>query len=297
MTASGTINIESLNTAVAASRRSGLGKIMYAPGRMIRSKIVERWCLMRKTASPAVATTFWGEPMNVVLPEHVSITIYRYGFFENELTRIFLQRMKPGMTFFDVGSHFGFFSLLAARLVGPTGRVRAFEPTPSTFAMVEGNLRGRPNCKAVNVAAWRTDETLEFSDFGVAHSAFNSLFSGKLAEGERAAAHATKVKVSARSLDSYCKETGELPDFLKIDTEGAEGEVLEGMRWLLSTKRPVFTLEVGDKAGDNDMTKSRDVVNKALSMGYRALELKDGALVPHVLQERYAYGNILFEPV
>lgn len=54
----------------------------------------------------------------VVIAELVSLFIYRYGFFEEGLTNIFLHYLKPGMTFFDIGAHFGYFTLLGSALVG-----------------------------------------------------------------------------------------------------------------------------------------------------------------------------------
>ncbi len=65
-------------------------------------------------------TTFWGDKMHVVFPEGMSSTIYQYGCIDKgqTLTRALLHFLKPGMTFFDVGSHYGYFSLLASHMVG-----------------------------------------------------------------------------------------------------------------------------------------------------------------------------------
>ncbi len=200
------------------------------------------------------------------------------------------------MTFFDVGSHFGYFSLLAGHLVGATGRVHAFEPTPSTFEVMRSNLATIPNSRANNLAVWRVDEALTFNDFGVEFSAFNSLGESKLTTSEAARARAKKVSVQARSIDSYVAETGVTPDFLKIDTEGAEFEVLRGMERLLTTSRPSLTLEVGDVGGAAGRRESRRVVDHMLERGYAAYELRGHELAEHVPQDTYDYGNILFRP-
>lgn len=277
--------------------QSALTKLSGRPVVMLRSKLIERRCRASGKIAPVTATTFWGEPMHVVFPDRVSMAIYRYGLFEPELTRAFVHYLKPGQTFFDVGSHFGFFSLLAAHLVGPSGRVVAFEPTPSTFEMVSKNLAGRPNARVVNVAAFREDTTLSFHDWGLELSGFNSIYGGKMTEDERRRANIKPITVQARALDSWVAETGIAPDFLKIDTEGAEPDVLAGMDRILREKRPILTLEVGDTPGaPPEIKSSRSVVDTVLSKGYRAFEFIGSSPVPHTPRDRYEYTNIIFVP-
>lgn len=285
-----------LQNAVASSRRSGVGKLLASPWRMGRSKLIELSCRRNATTSEQVARTFWGEPFNVIFPERVGMTIYRYGFFEEELSHIFISHLKPGMTFYDVGSHFGFFSLLAAHLVGPTGKVHAFDPTPSTFKMLTKNLGGRPNVRLNNVAGFNQNAELEFNDFGIEHSAFNSLFGGKIEAGDGPAARPNRVKVRAVTIDSYVEQCGEPPNFLKIDAEGAELAILEGMENTLRKHRPTLTLEMGDIAGSENQTPSRAVVDHILSRGYQGWEWHEGRLTEHKPVERYTYSNILFTP-
>ena len=67
-----------------------LRKVMGRPVRLLSSKALEWWCLRRGRVVGRTARTFWGEPIRVILPDPVSLTLYRYGFFEEELTRIFL---------------------------------------------------------------------------------------------------------------------------------------------------------------------------------------------------------------
>lgn len=273
-----------------------LTKVLGRPWPLLYSKWMERRCIARGTAHATTARTLWGGTMHVVFPDRVSLNIYRYGFFEEELTRVFSMVLGPGMTFFDVGSHFGYFSLLAAHLTGPTGRVHAFEPTPSTFEVVSKNLAGIPGARANNMAAWREDEEMTFTDFGIEFSAFNTLGDSKLTANEAARAKARRVPVRARSIDSYIAETGVVPDVLKIDTEGAEHQVLLGMNRLLTTRRPMLTLEVGDIGTAAGERGSRRVVDHMLALGYEAFELRGHDLVGHTPRDAYDYGNILFRP-
>ena len=273
-----------------------MGKLLARPLRGPYSKLLEIWCRSRGRRSRQVATTFWGERMNVVFPDRVSVAIYRYGFFEEDMTHALLGYLKPGMTFFDVGSHIGFFSLLASAIVGPRGRVVAFEPTPSSFEIVSGNLAHLANCRCENVAAFREDTHIEFTDFGVEFSVFNSMYGGKIKNDDLARATPRTLKVMARALDRWCAETGIYPDFLKIDTEGAEMDVLAGCNGILRSRRPMFTLEVGDIEGAQDKRPSRVLVDAALGLGYRSLEWRNGSFVEHRPRDTYEYTNLLFVP-
>lgn len=286
----------SLHQHASVFRHGRIGRLARRPVKIARSAAIKRRCLKRGTDEIVRADTFWGGSMSVALPELVSLTIYRFGYLEDELSEIFLRTLKPGMTFFDVGSHIGYFSLLALHLVGDAGRVVAFEPTPSTRRVLDLNLSGHPNARVVPMAAYKESTTLTFRDFGPSHSAFNSLYSGKIGDGRE---HEAKtIRVPTTTLDGFAEASGLRPDFIKIDTEGAEPDVLAGARGLLSGamgKRPMLSLEVGDAGGD-DIKPSRAVVDLVMSAGYRPYELRGGEIVPHTPLERYEYSNLLFKP-
>src|SRR4051812_29327504 len=91
-------------------------RLLRAPLRLIPSKLIERRCRRTSLPEKVLARTFWGGEMNVLLPEPLSIQLHRYGFYEPELSQAVLEHVRSGMVFFDVGSHFGYFSLLASHL-------------------------------------------------------------------------------------------------------------------------------------------------------------------------------------
>ena len=289
-------DLRRLDSAVRLSRRSRLGRIVASPIRGTYARAIEAYSRLTRKPVRHRTQTFWRESFNAVLPERLSICMARYGFFEAELTRVFLDYLKPGMIFFDVGAHFGYYSLLASRLVGESGQVHSFEPTPSTFAVLRSNLAHKANVRLNNVAAFRADTTLEFQDFGLDQSMFNSVYGARTPEAARTKMHASRTtKVTAVAIDNYCEKSGVKPDFVKIDAEGAEPDVLSGMQAILRRKRPSITLEVGDW-GVNGSAPSHQVVQSLLDMGYRAMEHHDGTLRPHQLKRRYEYDNLLFLP-
>ena len=271
-------------------------KLARMPLRLLYTKFLEHTSRRLKRPVTVTARTFWDGEMTVVFPEQVSVSIARYGVFEEGLSSMLMQYLKPGMVFFDVGAHFGYFGLLALWLVGDTGQVHSFEPTPSTFEVLKQNLGGKPNVRLNNLAVFREESTLALSDYGLTYAAHNTLGAGKLDEQTKATLTPKQVTVRAVSLDDYVRSAGVKPDFMKVDAEGAELDILKGAGSLLNPDGPAISLEVGDP-NSSGPGGSRDVLEYLTAKGYQPFEYRDGAIVPHTLKERYEYDNLLFKPI
>ena len=243
------------------------------------------------------ATTFWGEKMYVVFPEGMSSTIYQYGSIDvgQTLTRSLLHYLKPGMTFFDVGSHYGYFSLLASHIVGDSGQVHAFEPTPRTFRTLQKNAATKKNIHANHNAAWHYETELTLQDYGLFFSGFNSVFDARLENNhkEETAAKKTEYNVQAITIDGYVERTGACPDFVKIDAESAEPYIIQGMANTLAQHKPILALEIGDMGVEGAMS-SKELVSVLEGLGYLAYDFADGQFVKHELQETYGVDNLIF---
>src|SRR5262249_10578177 len=87
-----------------------------------------------------VATTVFGTRLAGNTIEILQQYVYYFGMWEPNLTRWIWERLRPGDTFIDVGANIGYFSLLAAKRVGATGRVVAIEASPKIFSALQCNL-------------------------------------------------------------------------------------------------------------------------------------------------------------
>ena len=160
------------------------------------------------------------QPDDPVLTREIQST----GLWQPNQTHWIARQLKPGDTFVDVGANVGYYTLLASHLVGATGRVVAFEPDPTAFAILERNVRlnGLENVTLEQKAASNEPGTVEL--FVDAENAGNHrIFRGEEGEG---------IEVEAVKLDNYFKGPGrafDTVDFIKIDTPGAESVVLEGI--------------------------------------------------------------------
>jgi len=155
------------------------------------------------------------------------------GSYEYEKRRRFEQTITPGSVVFDIGAHVGFYTLLAADLVGPAGRVVAFEPVSRNLTYLRRHLRqnGFSHVTVIDRAVCDRTGVARFEE-----GPGSCKLMGRLSPtGE--------FWVNTVSLDEKVS-CGELPppDFIKIDVEGAELLVLWGATTVLSRARPKLFL-------------------------------------------------------
>ena len=243
----------------------------------------------------AEVKTFWGDYLNVNIPEVVSTQIAFHRYYEKDLTHVMIECLEPGMTFIDIGAHYGYFTLLASKIVGESGQVHSFEPTKDTYDLLCRNASSHGNITVNNKAVYSKTTQLSFRKFGPELSAFNSLFPPRLDQGTLERCEMQVETVEAVSIDDYVEATGIKPNFVKIDAESAEHFILEGMQETLKRDRPMFTLEVGDSdiAG---VPSCKELITYGKSFGYRVFASQMGVIVPHHVQPRYGYDNLLFLP-
>lgn len=193
------------------------------------------------------AQLFFGQPMSVVLPEVISEALYTYGLFDETVTWMVLQSVRPGDIVLDVGAHFGYFSLLCAHLAQPGGHVYAFEPTPSTYSVLAENARRAGNITAVNRAAGARPAVVPIHDYGLKYCAWNTLASESRMPEVLSRITPKQVEVEVIRLDDFVGEHRLAPAFVKIDAENFEREVIAGLAGTLTRYRPMVLLEAGSQ--------------------------------------------------
>ncbi len=205
---------------------------------------------------------------------------YSLGTNERPVQQALADHLRAGDVVVDVGCNVGFYSLLAARLVGPSGRVEAFEPVAECAAVARANARrnGFDNISVHAVAAANAEGSVEL--LKARHPGGATISVQDLPHD-----FIGSVVVPSVTLDALAQR-GQLskPDFVKIDVEGAELQVLEGMEDLLDSAHPIVLCEVDDADLSAAESKAHAVTSKLVDHGYvvRQLELSYVGARSHV---------------
>lgn len=141
---------------------------------------------------------------------------------------------QPGQVFLDIGGYIGWYTIHAARAVGPAGRVVALEPDGTNRAQLKTNLRLNEikNCLVLPVAAWSKSGRIGWR-------------SGAEPVWHRAEESAGLPTIEADSVDAIVQRLGlERVDWIKMDIEGGESEALKGAEETLSRFHPVIFTEI-----------------------------------------------------
>jgi len=176
-----------------------------------------------------------------------------YGEFSEGEAAFFKKVVKPGDAVLEVGANLGAHTVLLARLAGRDGAVLAFEPQPFLFQVLCANLalNSITNVRAEKCGLGNRSQTLHIPplDYGQMYN-FGGLSLELVKEGE---------PVPVKRLDSY--GMGKC-DFVKMDVEGMEQQVLEGGSDTFQRTRPPMYIENDREA------KSRDLITLLLAMDY-----------------------------
>jgi FkbM family methyltransferase len=179
------------------------------------------------------------------------------GSYDTATQDLLVRRVPRGGVVYDIGANVGFFTLLTSRLVGPAGSVYAFEPLPANLELLRRHLALNRSANVTVFAAAASDRD--------GHARFEGAGStGRLSAEENG--EAGDREVPTVRLDGLVAR-GELkpPAVVKLDVEGAELAVLQGMETLLATVRPILLVEFhGRWIGNVDVdTACRELLKRS----------------------------------
>jgi len=167
-----------------------------------------------------------------VLPE------YAFLSWNPDEYRGFRDAIRPGMTAFDIGANVGAYSLLLGQWVGASGAVYAFEPAPVAFDGLTRHIRLNALDPIVTPIRSAVGAAATTARLVVGSTAGESRLAGSQDVG------ATTVDVAVTTIDEFCARRQLTPDFIKIDVEGAELDVLRGARDTIGRQRGRLSLFV-----------------------------------------------------
>ncbi|NQU75285.1 MAG: FkbM family methyltransferase [Planctomycetes bacterium] len=198
-------------------------------------------------------------------------SIFRYACYDPAAGSIFHAICRPGDCVVDVGANIGYFTLLAARLVGPTGRVHAFEASPSIAQRLRRNV-------AINDAPQVTLHEMAISDRH-ASATFHT--------ARRDGGYSSLRDLGSRSVETTVVPCAPLDSFIevlptvrliKLDVEGAELLALKGMTKLIMRDCPYFIMELTDRYLRQLGGNSAELCRFMTALGYSLYRMGDEAI-------------------
>ena len=201
-----------------------------------------------------------------------------YGICNSDETACIINGIKPGQNVLDIGASIGLYTLLLAKLVGPQGKVIAFEPGPLSFSLLKVNtvLNGYKNVTLVNKGVTAVSRTEYY-------------FSNQTIESGSTVTTTTpdfghpreRIPIETVSLDDYFSGTDCRIDYIKIDIEGGEYNALKGMTNLLTSNPGIWlTIEYAPYLplwADVDLQEFLDFVR---AFGFRIYDLRQNCREP-----------------
>jgi len=221
------------------------------------------------------AMTEWGDNMEVIMPG--GYPIWQWGHlsdYEYSLQKFIELHLKPDDTFVDAGAHVGYFSVLANHLCR---EVYAFEPTPEVFEVLKRNAHGR-NIKTRNYALSDINGSIFMFSHKIPGSGANSKYFNR--------GNAVKSAVRTIRLDDVVPKA----DFIKIDVEGMEFEILRGAERILRECHPVVAAEALEETG---MVLIGRMCLYMEELGYTTYQLSKEGLISRYYGDFVPQSNML----
>ena len=217
------------------------------------------------------------------------------GDFEPGPRRFVREFLQPGMIVVDAGAHQGYYTVMSSKLVGDRGQVLAFEPSPRERRRLHWHLRIN-RCSNVTVEPAALGAREGEADLFIVAGRDNGCNSLRRPEVR----HPTRrVRVSVTTLDAYLGSHGQpRVDFMKVDVEGGELDLLRGARELMSRfPRPVIMCEAEDFRTAGWGYRSGDILEFLKGAGFHVFDIgADGRLHRGLRRASWEFGNVLAVP-
>ncbi len=195
-------------------------------------------------------------------------------------------------TVYDVGGFEGIYSIAFARAVGERGAVVVFEPNPDNAARIRENieLNGIENISVIGIAlgseAGRATMVVPVEEGAM------GTINGDLKRSFTARRKTKELEISVDTMDSQIAAKGlPAPDFVKIDVEGLDADVLRGMAGTLETHRPALCIELHGEGIETRRENAKDIVTYLVDRGYKVRHVESGETldISNCATERYGH--------
>jgi FkbM family methyltransferase len=205
-------------------------------------------------------------PYGILITPPISPRAQMLGIYETPASKILEKELKDARLFIDVGTHVGYYTLLASKIAK---EIISIEPNPFNYKLLKFNLKINKikNAYALNIAA---------SNYNGESGIFIPKLKGKIATDEsRLDNNISKIKIKVVKLDDLLLKIRKNPDVIKIDVEGSEIQVLEGLQETLRKGVKCLMIEVHSEENKSE------VISFLKSLGYEITQVSKFLICKH----------------
>ena len=213
-----------------------------------------------------------------------------YDGFEKDEIEFMTKVLREGDILIDIGANIGIFSLTASNIVGKSGKVISFEPSPVTYARLVENIKlnNFENIDARNIGISDKQGSLSLNISENGFDAWNSFAGGNDNKFQKV------VEVNVSTLDEELKNTDKNKvSFIKIDVEGWEKFVLEGGRKILQNYSPTVMIEFTEANTFAAGYFVQDLYDIMVALNYTWYRYENGKLEIENKKLHYPYDNLI----
>lgn len=245
-------------------------RLKQIPGSVLLLERLRRF--FARTPGSVIVRDFDGSTTaKLRLNEHMQSQMFWYGYYSRDIVLLLDALLRPGMTVCDVGANIGEVTMAAARRVGSSGMVLAFEPAAHVHAQllehVELNQFGHVRVMKLGLSD-RTGTATVYAAGETFHDGSRNDGLGSLFPSDLRCARTEAIGVT--TLDDYLA-TADVArlDLLKIDVEGSELPVLKGAADTLKRFRPHIIIEVQRETANQAGYEPEEILRFLGRIGYR----------------------------
>ena len=223
--------------------------------------------LVRSLKTPQKVVEIQGNKM--FLDKNDTLELSLWGVYEPLETKLFMNTLKKDDIVVDIGAHIGYYTLIAAKIIGIHGRVYAFEPDPANFELLEKNIDHNSYANVI----------IEKKAVGDTNDKIRLYLSNNNTGDHRIYNFDDKrrsVEIEAICLDDYFKGYESTIDLIKMDVQGAEGIALQGMKNVLTLNKKLKVLmEFTPEALLKCHTDPEGLLKEIIGYGYKIYLIDD----------------------
>lgn len=250
--------LKKLNKVEILAKGNKVKRLLNNPLKYLYAIGYKSFVYPKKQREQTITTTlFTGRTIKIKLPASTDIYLTGGKTHDSEirLAKFLIKNLKEGNTFWDIGAHYGYFSILASDLIGKSGKIIAIEAAPKTFRILNENAEQCGNIIALNKAVSQHVGSITFYELPNLYSEYNTTQIAQFEQEE----WFQKIKVNKQeipsiNLDELRKQTNTEPNIIKIDVEGEELSVIKGGQQLLqnSNTKPLIIMEYLEAKRNNE---------------------------------------------